>query len=40
MRLRDEENRRLREENDNLLMERQRYRDAALENARLRDLLS
>ena len=40
MRLRDEENRRLREEIDNLLIERQRYRDAALENARLRELLS
>ncbi|TAL26693.1 MAG: rod shape-determining protein MreC [Nitrospirae bacterium] len=40
MRLRDEENKRLREENNNLLMDRQKYKDAWLENARLMELLS
>lgn len=40
IRLRDEENRKLREELNNLLIEQQRYKDAVLENARLRELLS
>lgn len=40
MRLRDKENKRLIEENNNLLMDRQKYKDAGLENARLRELLS
>ncbi len=38
--LRDEENRRLREELNKLLLEQQRYRDAVIENIRLRELLS
>lgn len=40
IRLRDEENRKLRGELNDLLMEQQRYKDAVLENARLRELLS
>jgi len=40
MRLRDEENRRLREELNNLLMEQQGYKEVLLENARLREILS
>lgn len=40
IRLRDEENRRLRQEIDKLLMEQQAYKDAVVENARLRELLS
>lgn len=40
IRLRDEENRKLRGELNNLLMEQQKYKDAVLENARLRELLS
>jgi len=38
--LRDEENRRLKLELDNLLMERHKYNEAILENARLRELLA
>ncbi|MDP1759519.1 MAG: rod shape-determining protein MreC, partial [Thermodesulfovibrionales bacterium] len=38
--LRDEENRRLKLELDNLLMERHKYKEAVLENARLGELLA
>lgn len=40
VKLRDEENRRLKEDINKLLLEQQRYRDAVNENARLRELLS
>jgi len=40
MRLRDEENKRLKLEVDNLLMEQQKYKEALLENSRLKELLA
>lgn len=40
MRLRDEENRRLREEIGRLIVEQQRYRDIFFENQRLREILA